>query len=187
MYYDLSLPFAGGRMDMQVNDREKALANAGHHGTHLDRLLHTQIPLEYFKSRAIKIDVSAFSRARTVEVTDLPLEDIRSGDFVFIHSGAMRRHGYGTRPYLEEFFEISWEALEALLSRKIRYIGVDSRGIRPNQEHAEADTRAEKAGAYVIENMNNTELLPGLTPFTAYTVTFDMGGTGIPCRVIAEL
>jgi hypothetical protein len=52
--------------------------------------------------------------------------------------------------------------------------------------HPKADKRCEQAGSYVIENMNNTEKLPTLAPFTIYTAVFNMGGTGVPCRVIAE-
>jgi kynurenine formamidase len=187
MYLDLSLPITVNEAELQTTVREESLLRLGHKGTHLDRILRTAVPLEYFKSRAVSFDVSDFSQKRPVEADDLPLEHLRADDFVLIHTGAMKRHGYGSREYLDDFFELSWNALDLLIERRVRFIGIDARGIRQNAEHREADARCEKSGVYVIENINDAERLPMLSPFTMYTMCFDMGGTGIPCRVIAEV
>jgi kynurenine formamidase len=187
MLIDLSLPIIFEKSELQTTDREEALMNMGHKGTHLDRILRTTVPLYYFKSRAIALDVSAFSQRRTMDATDLPLEHIQAGDFVLIHTGTMQRHSYGTKEYFNNFFELSWEAIDALIERKIHFIGIDTRGIRQNVEHHEADARCERSGIYVIENITNTEKLPTLSAFFIYIAIFDMGGTGIPCRVIAEI
>jgi kynurenine formamidase len=186
-FVDLSLPLAGDESELQADGREEALMRLGHKGTHLDRVLRTKVPLEYFKSRALAFDVRALARDRAVETGDLPLELVRAQDFVLIRTGAMERHGYGSRAYLDEFFELSWAVIEQLAERKVRFIGVDARGIRRNAEHAEADARCERSGIYVIENMTGTEKLPLASPFTIYVMWFDLGGTGIPCRCLASL
>jgi len=186
-YIDLSLPWAADETGFEANDREEALMRLGHRGTHLDRVLRTRVPLEYFKSRALAFEVGAFCRDRAVELADLPWELVRARDFVLIRTGALERHGYGTRAYLDEFFELSWEVIDKLIERQVRFIGVDARGIRRNAEHAEADARCERSGIYVIENLAGTERLPSASPFTMYVMCFDLGGTGIPCRCLAEL
>ena len=91
-HIDLSLPLIIDASELQLNDRVDNLMRLGHKGTHLDRVLRTDVPLEYFKSRAVMFDVSEFSQNRPVELTDLPLECIRNDDFVLIHTGAMQRH-----------------------------------------------------------------------------------------------
>lgn len=186
MLIDLSLPIVSKEAALQTTDHEETLMSMGHKGTHLDRVLRTTVPLKYLKNRAVMFDVSTFSQNRTVEAADLQLDNIQEGDFVLIHTGAMQRHGYGSRAYLDEFFEISWDIIDLLAERKIHFIGIDARGIRQNVEHHEADARCERSGIYVIENMANTERLLALSAFTMYVAWFDMGGTGIPCRVIAE-
>lgn len=187
MFIDLSLPIVIDESEWQTDSREESLMRLGHKGTHLDRVLQTTVPLSYFKSRAIKIDVSTFSQQRAIEPADLPFDQIQPGDFVLIHSGAIQRHGYGSRAYFEEFFELSWAVVDQLIERQIHFIGIDARGIRQNTEHREADARCEQAGIYIIENMNQTDKLPALTPFTVYTTCFDLNSTGVPCRVIAEV
>jgi kynurenine formamidase len=185
-YIELSLPPALDASGLQADSREDALMRLGHKGTHLDRMLRTTVPLEYFKSRAVAFDVSAFSQSRPVALADVPATHIRAGDFVLIRTGAMQRHGYGARAYMDEFFELSWEVIELFIERKVRFIGIHARSIRQNEEHREADARCEQAGIYVIENLACVEAAPMLSPFTVYAVWFDMGGTGIPCRVIAD-
>jgi kynurenine formamidase len=187
MYIDLSLPIIVDTSETQVNAREEALMRVGHLGTHLDHLLKSTIPLEYVKSRAVKFDVTLFSQKRAVEPGDFPLESVQAGDFVIFQSGAIQRHGYGSREYLDEYFELSWESIDRLIERKIRFIGIDARGVRRNQEHRKADMRCEQAGVFIIENMNNTEQLPTEQSFVIYTQCFDLGGTGLPCRMTAEV
>ena len=186
-YIELSLPLAADQTEWQANNREENLMRLGHKGTHLDKVLGSTVPLDYFKSRALVIDVSAFCQSRAVEAADIPWEQIHTGDFVLFHSGAMQRHGYGSRAYLDEYFELSWPVIDALIERKVRFIGLDVRGVRQNAEHREADARCEQGGVYVIENLTGTERLPVLSPLTIYAMCFDLGGSGVPCRVIAEL
>ncbi len=155
-------------------------------GTHLDRLLGSEIPPHYFKSRAVLFDVRAFCLEREVDAKDISFELIKPGDFVMFHTGHIARYGYGSHDYLKVPFDVSWDIVGHFLERKVHYIGVDARGIRRNEEHREVDERCERAGVYVIENINNMEKLPVRKAFTAYTMCFDAGGTGLPCRVMAE-
>ena len=187
MFVDLSLPLAGIPEDGAHREREKDLFRLGHYGTHCDRLLKTEIPLEYMKSRAVKLDVSEFSRFRPVLADDIAADLIQPGDFVLLHTGAMGRNPYASKAYLDEFIEVSWECITLLLEKRARFIGLDARGLRRNEEHREADTLCERAGTFVIENLANTGALPEKTPFTLYAAWFDTGGTGVPCRAVAEL
>ena len=184
MLVDLSLPLKAAPEG--ASERESGLFKLGHYGTHLDRLLGTAIPFYYFKSRGLLFDVSRISTERPVERLDIPLEMIQPGDFVLFHTGAMARHGYGGKAYMAEYIEFSWDLLHAILDRRIRFIGLDARGLRRNEEHRQADIACEEAGAFVIENLMNTGQLSPQVPFTMYTAWFDTGGTGIPCRVTAE-
>jgi kynurenine formamidase len=187
MYIDLSLPVSPDGAAPETTARERSLMDFGHKGTHLDRLLGTTLPPDYVKSRAVQFPVDGFSANRPVTPEDIPLDRIRGGDFVLFHTGAVKRHRYGSRAYLDAYFELSWEVIDALIDKKIHFIGIDARGIRANREHREADERCERARVYVIENLQNTELLPALEPFVLYAFCFDTGGSGLPCRVIAEV
>jgi kynurenine formamidase len=187
MYIDLSLPINKNLTELQASTREEALMRLGHKGTHLDRLLNTEVPLEYVKSRALKFDVSEFMPGHDVELTSLSLDCIQAADFIVFHTGGIKRHGYASKAYMEEKFALSWGLIESLLMKRIRFIGIDARGIRENQEHRRADELCEQAGTYVIENIDNTAMLPENAPFTIYAFCFDLGGSGLPCRIIAEI
>ena len=186
MLVDLSLPPEKPRRE-DAGRREAELFRLGHYGTHLDRLLGSTIPLEYFESRALLFDISGFSRERPVHSRDVALDTVREGDFILFHTGALLRNTYARKEYMTEFIEFSWEVINALLQRKIRFIGLDARGLREGEEHREADTLCEESGVYVIENIVNTEQLPPGEPFTLYTTWFDTRGTGLPCRLVARV
>ena len=154
-------------------------------GAHLDRLLETPIPLDSFRSRGLLVDVRDECARREIRPDDLP-ERVLPGDFVIFWSGRLERLGYGSREYLDAPFALSWELVDHLLERRVRFIGVDARGIRGNAEHRRADEHYERGGAFVIENLSDLERLPVGMPLTVYTLCFDNGGTGVPCRVVAE-
>lgn len=186
MLVDLSLPLRKPDLDT-VGQRDAELFRKGHYGTHLDRHISEAVPLDYFKSRALLFDVSAFSARRPVEIGDVPLEPVRQGDSVLFHTGAMLRNPYGSKEYLAGFIEFSWDLLQTLLEKDIRFICLDARGLRMNEEHRKADLLCEESGTFVIENLTNTELLPLNTPFMLYAAWFDSGSSGVPCRLIAEI
>lgn len=187
MFYDLSLPLrAGIPASVQKTFNKKSLISQGHVGTHLDRLLESEMPLHYFKSRAVLFDVSGFCLDREVDAKDVSFELIQPGDFVMFHTAHVSRYGYGSHGYLNASFDVSWDLVQHLLERKVHYIGVDARGLRRNEEHRVVDERCERAGVFVVENINNMEKLPVRKAFIAYTMCFDAGGTGLPCRIVAE-
>ncbi|NDY58509.1 cyclase family protein [Desulfovibrio sulfodismutans] len=187
MLHDLSLPLrAGIEESVQSEANVTRLVASGHVGTHLDRILGTVVPLDYFKSRGVRFDVRAFCREREIRPEDVDMAFVRPGDFVMFHTGYMARSGYGTPDYLQAHVAVSWDLVDRLLERKVHYIGIDARGLRPNAEHRQVDERCERMGTYVVENMTNLEALPAKEKMMVYTMCFDAGGTGIACRVIAE-
>ena len=188
MFIDLSLPDKSFLLqrDLDMSDRNQAVMRQGHYGTHLDRYLGTAIPLEYTVSRGILFDISAHSRDGAVTADTLPINLLQEGDFVLFRCGALLRHAYASPEYFAERIEIAWDLIDALCSLGVRFIGIDSHGLRMGKEHGEVDKRCEASGVYVIENIANTEILPPEKAFTAYTSWYDLGGSGLPCRVIAE-
>jgi Predicted metal-dependent hydrolase len=187
MLYDLSLPLRGAEARSEhFNQRDSGIARLGHVGTHLDRVLGTTVPLDYFRSRGLLFDVSGFCGEREVLPGDISLETVQRADFILFRTGYLTAHGYGTPPYMQAFFALSWKLIDALLDKDVHFIGLDARGVRPNEEHKEADSRCERRGVFVIENLNTLEVLPREIPFTAFVMCFDAGGSGVPCRVIAE-
>lgn len=187
MMLDLSLPIKADDETSAGLPRDKeALLKLGHRGTHLDRLLNSVIPLDYFKSRGLLFDVRQTVTPGLVTAADIDLNLIRPGDFALFRTGIMERFPYGGREYMSEPFDLDWPLIEALLSLKIRLIGLDARGIRQNQEHARADRRCEEAGTFVIENLCRLDQIPP-EPFEVYAAWFDLGGSGLPVRVIAEV
>ena len=117
----------------------------------------------------------------------MPLDMVRQNDSVLFHTGAMLRNPYASKEYLAEHIEFSWDLITALLEKDIRFMGLDARGLRMNEEHRKADMLCEDSGTFVIENLTNTELLLVNTPFMLYAAWFDSGSSGLPCRVIAEI
>jgi hypothetical protein len=108
MFIDLSLPINTEWTGIQASAREEAIMRLGHKGTHLDRLLNTEVPLEYVKNRALKFDVSGFTAGREVELTAPDLDCVQPGDFVVFHTGGVQRHGYASKAYMEERYALSW-------------------------------------------------------------------------------
>ena len=187
MFFDLTLPIRKDDADGTASERDRVIMRLGHYGTHLDKVCGSTVPLEYVRSRGLMFDVSAFSRTRTVEWEDIPGSLVEPADFVIFRTGALLRNPYGSKGYLEEFFELSHEVIDRLIACRIRFIGLDARGVRRGEEHRKADARCERGGVYVIENITGTEQLPVSVPFVVYTACFDSGGSGVPCRVIAEI
>lgn len=185
---NLSLPFHRSDDSEVLASRDKrALLKLGHQGTHIDRLLKSEIPLDYFKCRGLLFDVRQTAQPGLVMTSDVDTSLVQSGDFVILRSGVIEKYAYGSQEYMTAAFELSWEFIEDLLSRQIRFIGIDSRSIRHDVNHRETDVHCEQAGTYIIENLCNLNKLKAMIPFNVYAAWFDFGGTGIPVRVIAEV
>lgn len=155
----------------------------GHIGTHLDTYEKSSIPLDYFKSEGILFDVRKITE---VTPAHIPLDRVKSGDFVIFRTGCIETHAYGEPAYFENHPQLSHELIAQLTEKKIRFIGVDCPGIRQHSEHEDADRLCERHGIYVIENLKNLSHISAQR-FTVYTMWLDDDVmTGLRCRVIAE-
>lgn len=156
----------------------------GHIGTHIDVYEKTIIPLEYFHSNAVFFNVKGIYE---VGVKDIDIELIKENDFVIFRTGDMEKYGYGEKGYFENHSHLSKELIEILCKKKVRFIGIDSPGIRQSTEHEIYDRICEKNGIYVIENLNNLENI-NIANFPIYTMWIDDEKmTGLKCRVIADI
>lgn len=155
----------------------------GHVGTHLDTYNKSIIPLDYFKSPGILFDVR---HTKEVTLADLQPELIGKNCFVLFRTGQMERCSYGDQAYFTDHPQLSDEVIALLLQKQVRFIGIDSPGIRQHAQHEQADRKCEQHGCYVIENLTNLQQLPAKN-FTVYTMWLDDAAmTGLPCRVLAE-
>lgn len=166
-----------------VESQHDKLAALGHVGTHLDTHSHTTVPIEYFKSSGIAFDVRGKSE---INICDIDLSKVRKDAFVLFYTGHIEQVAYGTGEYFGEHPQLAPELMDALVEREIRFIGVDTAGIRRGDEHGIADRHCESYGVYVIENLINIGDIT-VEEFTIYTMWLDNSErTGLKCRVIVE-
>lgn len=155
----------------------------GHVGTHLDTYEKSSIPLKYFRSNGVIFDVRGIDE---VSEKDINIDVIKENCFVIFRTGQIEKYSYGDQLYFDNHPQLSQGLIRRLCDKKIRFIGVDSAGIRQHSEHEEADRLCEKNGIYVIENLCNLENIKE-THFKVYTMWLDDDiMTGLKCRVIVE-
>ncbi len=155
----------------------------GHVGTHLDVYEKSVIPIEYFKSQGIVFDVRG---KQEVSLRDVDLAKVPSDGFVIFRTGQMGLHNYGDKGYFKDHPYLSTQLIDALIEKKVRFIGVDCPGIRQHEEHEQADRLCERNGIYVIENLQNVGTISS-SPCVVYTMWLDDEiMTGLKCRVIVE-
>lgn len=155
----------------------------GHIGTHIDVYEKTNIPLDYFKCNGILFNVENKSE---VCINDINLSLIKENDFVIFKTGQIEKYNYGDKQYFDNHPQLSNKLINALIDKKIRFIGIDCAGIRNHKEHEEADRKCEKNNIYVIENLSNLSSIKNL-PFNVYTMWLnDEEMTGLRCRVLIE-
>lgn len=161
----------------------------GHIGTHLD-LMGKTYPDEYFTLSGRVFDVRGVT-GRDIEADDIDLDSIREKDFVLFYSGCLASLSYGTREYLSAPVRLSWDLLDRLVERRVAMIGVDFAGVRPHEEHCQADMLCADAGTFIVENLFSLERLAaeaGNGEFTVHCYPMRLvDATGLPCRVIAEV
>lgn len=185
MFIDLSLPLE--KHGTEFAERELNLFKLGHYGTHLDRLLGTQIPLTYFKSRGIIFDIRALTEKNFLDISDIDISLIQPNDFVLFYTGFTGSYGYSSKEYFDHCIEFSWELINKIIALNVHFIGMDMCGLRRKDDHKKADPLCEQGKVFVIENLISLDKLPQHSPFTVYTASFDTGGTALPCKVIAEI
>ena len=161
----------------------------GHVGTHFD-VMGREYSVDNIITQGRIYDISHI-KASEVRTEDLDLTSVKEKDFVIFHTGILKRFGYGTKEYFSNYTELSDELIDYLLSKKISYIGVDMGGVKGPKDHPRIDQYCADRGVFIIENLNNLELLlekADNKPFKVYNfpVNFD-GFSGRPCRVVAEV
>ena len=182
MLIDLSLhlgednPFAAG----------SPVAHLGHLGTHLDKDPAASVALDRLIGPGVLIDVSDV-RGRQVAPEDLDRGPaIEPGDFVVLRTGWMAE-AYPGPAYLAEHPELSWAAIDHLISLGPRMVGVDAPGLGRPDRHDRVDRHLGEHGIFVVENLANLEALT-VPRFTVYCFPLALEGTsGVPARVVAEV
>lgn len=169
-----------------IESQEDKLRAAGHVGTHLDTYCKSDIPIEYFKSKGILIDVSDICYDREIDIKDIDGVEILENTFVIFRTTHIDKFNYGTKEYFSNHPQLSDKLIDYLLEMQINFIGIDCSGIRRGQEHQPADRLCESKGVYVIENLSNLQKI-GCDPFNVYTMWLDdCDLTGLRCRVIVD-
>ena len=166
----------------------QAIAAFGHLGTHIDTM-GREFSLDNFRHGGKLIDVSAVGD-REIGVGDFNDTVIQEKDFVLIYTGFIDRVPYGSQEYSKTHPQLSMEAIDYLLQKKISMIGIDAAGLRRGSEHRKTDQHCANHDVFVVENLVNLgELLKqvGGKSIIVHTSPVNIGGlTGLPCRVIAE-
>jgi kynurenine formamidase len=179
MYIDLSLEINPSNVDTPI-------AKMGHFGTHIDVMNNCkQIPIENFFCNAILIDITQL-RDRLIEKKDLIHFDINKDDFVIFRSNWLKDFGYGNKEYNTNHPHFSDEAIDYLISKNIRYMGLDFPGAQRKEKHKIIDQKCADHQIFIIENLNNLHLLTN-NKFHAYCFPMSLSGmSGVPIRVVAK-
>lgn len=167
----------------------KNLEKAGHIGTHFD-VMDGEFSIENILTKGKVFDISHIKTGE-VKATDLNLSTVQENDFVMFYSGILKEYAYGTKDYFSTYIELSDELIDYLINKKVSFIGVDMAGAKKPEDHPRIDQYCADRGIFIIENLNNLDLLLKETsgkPFTVYTFPVNMSGfSGLPCRVVAEV
>ncbi len=176
-------------LGLAVQSIERDLDKAGHVGTHFD-VMDKEFSIEKIITKGRVFDISGLTTGE-VKISDVNLSSVQPDDFVMFYSGTLKRWGYGTKEYLSANIELSDELIDELIARNVSFIGVDMGGVKKPQDHRRIDQYCADKGIFIIENLNNLDLLYEKTKdesFTVYTFPVNMTGfSGLPCRIIAEV
>lgn len=180
---DLTLPIDQRKLADWLKKQENPYAVQGHIGTHLDIYNRSQIPLEYFQSKGIYIDVSHIKDEITIQ--DLQHIQILERSFVLFRTGIIEKYDYGTRDYFKKQPQFSQETIDMLIEKKVCFIGIDCAGLKSGKDHEMVDRKCEENGIYVIENLWQLDRLQRYANLNMYTFWLDDGeSTGLRCRVL---
>ncbi|MBO4400313.1 MAG: cyclase family protein [Selenomonadaceae bacterium] len=186
MKIDLTYVLTNGKIAKMRGGNYKGLVSLGHMGTHFD-VMDKIFSLDYSELRGVAFDVSHISD-RDVEISDIDAEKVRADDFVLFYTGTIERYEYASDDYSKNFPQISWGLIKNLVERKVKIIGVDTRGLRKGGEHPKADQFCADNNVFVVENLVNLGKICGAENLTIHTYPMNIRGfTGIPTRVVAEI
>ncbi|EGO63381.1 putative cyclase [Acetonema longum DSM 6540] len=165
------------------------VAKFGHIGTHFD-IMDKEFHLENTERTGKVFDVSHV-KGRDIEATDIDAAKIAENDFVMFHTGCLKEKKYGSPEYFTAHPELSQALITYLVNKKVSLIGIDTAGIRKPAEHPQADRYCADHGIFVIENLNNLDILLQESKgrsFMVHTYPVNyLGLTGLPCRIVAEI
>lgn len=172
-----------------IKQSDENLDKSGHIGTHFD-VMDKEFSIDNIIIKGKIFDISHI-KTEEVKLEDLDLSNVQENDFVMFYSGILKQHGYGTKEYFSTYIELSDELIDYLIDKKVSFIGVDMGGAKKPKDHPRIDQYCADRGIFIIENLNNLDLLLKETSrksFTVYTFPVNMSGfSGLPCRVIAEI
>ncbi|MFH1856852.1 MAG: cyclase family protein [Candidatus Omnitrophota bacterium] len=116
-----------------------------HTGTHVDAPYHfgtkcenstakkiNDLPLEWFYSDGVVLDLTSKKQGETISEKDLETAlgkinyNLKPKDIVLLHTGADKY--FGTRDYMTKFCGVSPKAIEWLLEKGVKVIGIDTLG-----------------------------------------------------------
>jgi kynurenine formamidase len=176
------------------------LTTSEHTGTHMDAPLHfipegpavDEIPLDRLAGRAATIeatdlgadDLLSVGRIEAWEENNGPIE---AKDRVLIRYGWDRRWTTGPegRRFLEDWPGLSGEAAEYLVGKGVSLVGCDTLAVDATiSTENPAHYALLGSEVYIIENLNNLDLLPPFCRFLALPLKI-RGGSGSPVRAIA--
>lgn len=174
-------------LEINPSNAENPIAKMGHFGTHLDIMdKNNQIPIENFFCNTTLIDITNI-RNRIIETEDLLNYDIYREEFIIFRTNWMKDYKYGSQQYHNNHPHFSDNAIDFLISKKIRFIGLDFPGAQRKEKHHIIDKKCADHNIYIIENLNNLDLINKNRLFT-YCFPMKLSGmTGIPIRVIAQI
>lgn len=185
---EISKEVLSSSLKKAINE-DKTFGSIGHIGTHFD-IMDKEFPLDYI-NRTGKIFNVSHIRNSEISLKDIDLNEIKENDFIIFYTGYLKDMGYGTAEYLTDYPELSKELIDYLIARKVSLIGIDSPGIKKSSEHRYIDQYCADRNVFIVENINNLDLLWSETKnnsFTMYTFPLNIKGTtGLTSRVIAEL
>ena len=181
----------------------RGLLLSDHGPTHVDAINHVdpapgaqsidQLPLEFFYTSAVCIDVSHVSSHEylTVEVLSLACQrndlEIRKGDTVLLYTAHWDRN-YGTDKWLTEYTGLDRAATEWLAQRGVVNIGIDAPSIdNPMDRSYPAHTVCREQGILNTENLANLKMVRAKRFRYAGFPLRIRGGTGSPVRAVAIL
>lgn len=172
-----------------LESTDNKLAKQGHIGTHIDVYKKTDVPLEYFKTKAIIIDCSNYDLDKEIGIEITKNIDIQKNDFVIFRSNIQEQYEYGSDIYINNHHQLSFELIDYLISKEIAFIGVDFAGIRRGKEHVQADIKAEENKLYIIENLDLKALDGKINnKVDAYTLWIENPFcTGLSTRILLDI
>lgn len=175
--------------NLHSSGRLPPVTQFGHIGTHFD-VMDKQFQLENTERKGKVFDVSQI-KGRDIEIADIDSSSIEENDFVIFHTGWLKEKKYGTPEYFKGHPELTQTLITYLVDKKVSMIGIDAAGIRRSSEHPKADQYCADNGIFVVENLNNLDILLQEAKgrdFVLHTYPVNYEGlSGLPCRVIAEI